>query len=362
MSETDGGKFIFVSYAHKDAGKVIPVLRAMEVQGLRFWFDEGLEAGQNWPKAIAEHLRDSGAVLVFLSAHSLASHNCAREINYAVAEKKNILKVRLDETELPPDVAMQLSVNPDVPFQSPEETAAAVREMLGEDFVGEDGSGTGKTIRKRRKKVNVWAILAIGMAVLLLAGVFAFVGLLKGWFGARPIVERTTVSTEDGNEVTVTEINSAFAMEVLLKSSEAESIYLAGNYLLSEPSVIRHGETGFSLQEKPLERGLFSDFSWLNAGSVRELALVFESVESLEGIGALTELTYLDLSGNEIREFRPLKDLQNLEVLQILDMPEDADLSVLSECPSLRQVVISYSMRDQVEALVKKGVEVIIRR
>ncbi len=362
MNGPNDRKYVFISYAHKDSGKVLPVLRAMEEEGIRFWYDEGLEAGQNWPKAIAEHLRDSGAVLAFLSAHSLTSHNCAREINYAVAEKKSILKVRLDETELPPDMAMQLSVNPDVPFQSPEKIAEAVREMLGEEFVGEAGEGTGRKLKKRRKKVNVWAIIAVVMALLLLAGVLAFVGLLKGWFGARPIVERTTVRTEDGNEVSVTELNSALAMEVLLKSSETESIYLAGNYLLTEPSVIRHDETGFFLQETPLERGIFSDLSWLNAGRVRELALVCESVESLEGIGALTELTYLDLSGNEIRDFGPVKDLQKLEILQILDMPEDADLSALAECKSLRQVVISYSMRDMVEALVKKGVEVIIRR
>ncbi|MBR4768058.1 MAG: TIR domain-containing protein [Lachnospiraceae bacterium] len=362
MSGENVKNYIFISYAHKDEGKVLPVLRAMEDQNIRFWYDEGLEAGQNWPQTIAEKLRDSGAMIAFLSAHSLASQNCSREINYAVAGKKEILKVRLDKTELPPDMAMQLSVCRDVPYGDPETVASKVKDLLGDSFVRDSGEVSGGRFKKHRKKVNVWAIVAAALAVLFLAGIIGFFGLLKGWFGSKPIVEHTVIETDDGNEVEVTELNSSLAMEVLLKSSETGSIYLAGNYLLTEPSVIRHDETGFYLNEKPVERGIFSDFSWLNADRVRELALVNESVESLDGIEALTKLTYLDLSGNEVRDLKALTSLKNLEVLKILDLPEDADLSALPGCESLKQVIIGFPLRDQVGPLVQKGVEVIIRR
>ena len=34
--------YIFISYAHKDAGAVYPILDHMQKDGYRIWFDEGI--------------------------------------------------------------------------------------------------------------------------------------------------------------------------------------------------------------------------------------------------------------------------------------------------------------------------------
>lgn len=40
-------KYIFISYAHKDSGSVLPILQAMADGGYRLWYDQGMEA-ESW--------------------------------------------------------------------------------------------------------------------------------------------------------------------------------------------------------------------------------------------------------------------------------------------------------------------------
>ena len=45
--------YIFVSYAHKDAAMVMPLITGLQDRGFRVWFDAGIEAGTEWPEYIA---------------------------------------------------------------------------------------------------------------------------------------------------------------------------------------------------------------------------------------------------------------------------------------------------------------------
>ena len=106
----DGGEdYIFISYAHKDSEYVIPVLERMNSEGYRIWYDDGIMPGSEWPEFIAEHLKDCAAVISFISPESINSHNCRREMTYAMSKKKPFLGIFLRETSLSPGVEMQLS-------------------------------------------------------------------------------------------------------------------------------------------------------------------------------------------------------------------------------------------------------------
>ena len=48
--------YVFISYAHKDSSVVFPILRALQNEGLRFWYDAGIKLGSEWPAYIEEHL------------------------------------------------------------------------------------------------------------------------------------------------------------------------------------------------------------------------------------------------------------------------------------------------------------------
>lgn len=101
--------YIFISYAHKDSEYVIPVLERMNSEGYRIWYDDGIMPGSEWPEYIAEHLKDCAAVISFISPESINSHNCRREMTYAMSKKKPFLGIFLRETSLSPGVEMQLS-------------------------------------------------------------------------------------------------------------------------------------------------------------------------------------------------------------------------------------------------------------
>ena len=101
--------YIFVSYSHKDNDIVVPIIRYLQELSFRVWYDAGIEAGTEWPEYIAEYLYNSDCVLCFISKNSLDSHNCRREINFAIDNRKQMLIVYLEEVELSLGMQMQLN-------------------------------------------------------------------------------------------------------------------------------------------------------------------------------------------------------------------------------------------------------------
>lgn len=102
-------KYIFVSYSHKDADKVLSIIDALNANGYRVWYDSGIEAGTEWPEYIEEHLINSHVVLVFMSPSAVESRNCRNEINFALELKKEMLVVYLEDTELLKGMRLQLN-------------------------------------------------------------------------------------------------------------------------------------------------------------------------------------------------------------------------------------------------------------
>ena len=100
--------YIFVSYAHKDAPQVLPILRDLAGRGFRLWYDAGIEAATEWPEDIGTHLAHCHCVLAFITAASLDSHNCRREINLAIEMQKELLAVYLEEVHLSYGMRLQL--------------------------------------------------------------------------------------------------------------------------------------------------------------------------------------------------------------------------------------------------------------
>ena len=104
--------YVFISYAHKNSDTVLPLIHALQEQDVRIWFDEGIEAGTEWPEYIAERLENSYCVIAFLSEAFTESQNCRREINFSIDLKKDIMAVCLQEVALSPGMRLQLSPVP----------------------------------------------------------------------------------------------------------------------------------------------------------------------------------------------------------------------------------------------------------
>lgn len=100
--------YIFVSYAHKNDAAVLEIIGTLQSRGFRVWYDEGIEAGSEWPESIASHLERAQLVLAFLSPAYLQSDNCRKEMHYALTKKKPVINVYLEQTELSPGMEMQI--------------------------------------------------------------------------------------------------------------------------------------------------------------------------------------------------------------------------------------------------------------
>lgn len=100
--------YIFVSYAHKNDAAVLEIISTLQSRGFRVWYDEGIEAGSEWPESIASHLERAQLVLAFLSPAYLRSDNCRKEMHYALTKRKPVINVYLEQTELSPGMEMQI--------------------------------------------------------------------------------------------------------------------------------------------------------------------------------------------------------------------------------------------------------------
>ena len=116
---TGSESFIFVSYSHRDADRVLPAVRRMIAAGFRIWYDDAIELGREWDNDIALHVRDCTVFIPFLTANYMASVNCKNELRYALSKSCKCLAVYLEEVsfESDPGIEMYINVNQNIMAQ-----------------------------------------------------------------------------------------------------------------------------------------------------------------------------------------------------------------------------------------------------
>ena len=103
--------FIFISYSHADSEKVYSILKRLQSERVRFWYDGGIESGADWNNNIAEHVKKCKCMIAFHSKKSSDSSHCKDEIAYLNNNRKSkrtdkkILSIYLEE-----DVDLDLGI------------------------------------------------------------------------------------------------------------------------------------------------------------------------------------------------------------------------------------------------------------
>lgn len=96
---------IFVSYSHRDAGLVKPVVGLLRAtKGLVFQDVEAVQPGSRWRPQIAEALRVAHLIVLFWCYHSSRSAEVRKEYELALSTGKDVLPVLLDATPLPKEL------------------------------------------------------------------------------------------------------------------------------------------------------------------------------------------------------------------------------------------------------------------
>jgi len=101
--------FIFVCYSHADSSLVYPELTRLHESGFNVWYDEGIAPGTEWSEALAENIQRCSVFLYFVTPQSVHSEHCRQEVNFALDQRRRILVVHLQPTEVPPALQLTLS-------------------------------------------------------------------------------------------------------------------------------------------------------------------------------------------------------------------------------------------------------------
>ena len=340
--------YVFFSYAHADMAKVLPVIRRLDEKKYRLWYDAGIEAGANWPEVVASHLLNSGTVLFFVSEKFIRSQNCMREVNYAVSEKKKMCYVLLDDVKLPQDLAMQLSTVVKLPSNgmSADEIGDSIISFIGEEYLGDGVTGYEK-IEKEKAPLNIWRVLSLIFAGLLLVSLFFIFGYFNNWFSFAGI-ESNTISDQTGQQLEVTKFKDSVSRNVLLKAYDGSSLYLCGDYMVSDAGAIRYKEGRWYVGEDEVTEGDFSDLSIISSKeNITYLSLVNENISDISELKKMDQLVYLDLSSNPINDLSVLSELKDLQYLKLIDVNIN-DYSFLKELSNLKYLYVTYDVIDEV--------------
>ncbi len=110
LDSYDGNEpYIFVSYSHADTKEVYKILKIIEKEKYRFWYDDTMEIGEDFREELRSRIVNCSAFLIFISDASMASKYCGMEIITAYKYDKKIYPVYLNESvQIPAPLKMIL--------------------------------------------------------------------------------------------------------------------------------------------------------------------------------------------------------------------------------------------------------------
>ena len=93
---------VFVSYKAEDRRRVVPLVQALEADGLTVWWDAHIGGGVDWRDSIEEHLDAARCVVVVWSKRSVGREGrFVRDEASRAQRHRTYLPVRIDKVEPP---------------------------------------------------------------------------------------------------------------------------------------------------------------------------------------------------------------------------------------------------------------------
>jgi N-acetylneuraminic acid mutarotase len=179
---------VFLSHATEDRETAVQVCAALEAEGISCWIaPRDVAAGADYAVAILEAIQASELVVLIFSADANASPYVLREIDRAVAYKRPVLALRVDDTS--PNTSIEYYVHAWRRFEATtgvekkqDELVTAVREALGtarsagnlSPDGGRKAATSGRWLRQK------WWIALASAVVLVAAGLALGLGLTRG--------------------------------------------------------------------------------------------------------------------------------------------------------------------------------------
>lgn len=101
---------VFISYSSRNRAIVLPLVESLRSHGYNVWVDQGgLHGASQWSEQIVAAIQDTNSFILVSSGHSFASHNVVKEVSLASEQRKPVIPVFIEETEVPKSLQYQLA-------------------------------------------------------------------------------------------------------------------------------------------------------------------------------------------------------------------------------------------------------------
>lgn len=101
-------KQYFVSYSHKDAATVKPIINSLKRRGVNIWYDAGIDPGAEWQDVLGKKIMASAGVIPFLSKNFIESRQCKKELDFADTLGTPLYPIYIEDCKLTPGLNLQL--------------------------------------------------------------------------------------------------------------------------------------------------------------------------------------------------------------------------------------------------------------
>jgi TolB-like protein len=196
---------IFVSYASGDAAVASALVEALERHGVACWIaPRDVKAGALYAEAIVRAISDAKALVLVLSANSVASAHVGKEVERASSKRRPVIALRIDEAPLSPALEYFLSESHWIDARAGGMDAAlaklivAIREpeRTGPGIIPAGAAGTSAATATGRppKSRRLQILLPVGIAVV---AVVLYALLADRFWSAKYIVaEQSTTAAK----------------------------------------------------------------------------------------------------------------------------------------------------------------------
>jgi len=192
---------VFISYASADAAVANTVVATLENHGVGCWIaPRDVRAGALYAEAIVRAISDTQALVLVLSANSVASAHVGKEVERASSKRRPVIALRIDEAPLSPALEYFLSESHWIDARAGGMDAAlakliaAIREPQrtapGVIPIGATGVSAGPAPGARPKSRNRM-LFAAGLAVLIMT---LSVLLVARWIGKQSAARQSTTA------------------------------------------------------------------------------------------------------------------------------------------------------------------------
>lgn len=312
--------YIFISYSHRDTAKVYEILKVIDREKFRFWYDDTMEIGEDFREELRMRIEKSTAVLLFLSNAALQSKYCGMEIITAYKYDKRIYPVYLDDdVEIPAALKMLLENLQHVKGSSAQSSDKYVKKLIDSLPI--------ETMRSLQTEDNVLVNCKDGSPSLSIPAGITVVG--SGAFKNCDKLERI----ELGNEVEI------LKREAFRGCKSLTSVHLPENVRKIGESVFRDCISMTSLVVECAEMEL-GERAFENCASLADVRLcdgiteiyggAFNSCKALKSIKLPSHLTILGESA--------FADCANLKSITMPKNVTKLDDMVFNGCIELEEV------------------------